>query len=121
MAASTHAPPAPQLFPASDVSERLRALTGGGPLHSNRESHRSSVFGSPSLATYQVNDGKPFCTDFVCFIYLESVEPGDGGLLVVRFYAKHDGVCTKSYGFILNTMNCIQKVPVSTRSFPTTT
>ena len=55
----------------------------GSPLHCNRESHRSSIFGSPSLARYEVRSGRPYCTDFVCFVYLDAVQPGDGGLLVI--------------------------------------
>jgi hypothetical protein len=61
--------------------------SGGGPLHCNRESHRSSVFGSPNLGHAlngtHIQDGKPYSTDFVCFIYLDTVHPGDGGLLLV--------------------------------------
>ena len=60
---------------------------GGGPLHCNRESHRSSVFGSPNLGTplsgTAVHDGKPYSTDVVCFVYLDTVNEGDGGLLVI--------------------------------------
>jgi ectoine hydroxylase-related dioxygenase (phytanoyl-CoA dioxygenase family) len=59
------------------------APSAGGPLHCNRESHRSSVVGSPSLARYEIRDGHPYCTDFVCFVYLDTVEPGDGGLMVI--------------------------------------
>jgi hypothetical protein len=61
---------------------------GGGPLHCNRESHRSSVFGSPNLGqamngTSQTHEGKPYSVDFVCFVYLDTVGPADGGLLLV--------------------------------------
>jgi hypothetical protein len=61
--------------------------SGGGPLHCNRESHRSSVFGSPNLGQamngVHTNDGKPYSVDFVCFVYMDTVGPKDGGLLLI--------------------------------------
>ena len=45
------------------------------------------MFGSPNLGHAlngtHIQDGKPYSTDFVCFIYLDTVRPGDGGLLLV--------------------------------------
>ena len=40
---------------------------GGGMLHSNREGQRSSTVGSPSMARYEVRDGRIFCQDFLIF------------------------------------------------------
>eukprot|EP01051_Picozoa_sp_SAG22_P016928 SAG22_NODE_2498_length_2508_cov_1.539228_1_plen_414_part_01 len=57
---------------------------GGGPLHCNREHQRSSSIGSPTMARYAVRNGKIFCTDFLAFIYLDPVRPGDGGLCLVH-------------------------------------
>eukprot|EP01051_Picozoa_sp_SAG22_P008035 SAG22_NODE_591_length_8819_cov_3.667737_6_plen_354_part_00 len=57
---------------------------GGGMLHCNREAQRSSTVGSPSMAAYSVVDGKPFMTDFGMFVYLDTVQPGDGGLVMLH-------------------------------------
>lgn len=56
---------------------------GGGMLHCNREFQRSSSVGSPSMATYTVQNGKSYCSDFNMFVYLDTVQPGDGGLLLL--------------------------------------
>eukprot|EP01043_Picozoa_sp_COSAG02_P009652 COSAG02_NODE_330_length_24501_cov_39.465850_19_plen_552_part_00 len=67
--------------PAYDGSGR----GGGGPLHCNREHQRTSMSGSPSMAQYCVTRKRTiFCTDFLLFIYLDSVRPGDGGLCLVH-------------------------------------
>lgn len=55
---------------------------GGGQLHCNGEVQRSSCQGSPSMASYGVKNGK-ICADFVMFVYLDTVNAGDGGLLLV--------------------------------------
>lgn len=58
--------------------------SGGGMLHSNREGQRSSTVGSPSMARYIAGrDGTIYCQDFVMFVYLDDVEPGDGGVCLV--------------------------------------
>ena len=58
---------------------------GGGPLHCNREHQRTSTSGSPSMAQYKVTrSGTIFCTDFLLFVYLDGVRPGDGGLCLVH-------------------------------------
>eukprot|EP01047_Picozoa_sp_COSAG01_P055946 COSAG01_NODE_6286_length_3753_cov_2.422003_1_plen_427_part_00 len=57
---------------------------GGGMLHCNREVQRSSTIGSPSMASYSVVGGKPIMADFGMFVYLDTVHPGDGGLLLVH-------------------------------------
>ena len=36
------------------------------------------------MARYAVRDGRIFCTDFLAFIYLDTVRPGDGGLCLVH-------------------------------------
>ena len=57
---------------------------GGGILHSNREGQRSSTVGSPSMARYITGrDGTIFCQDFVMFVYLDDVNPGDGGVCMI--------------------------------------
>ena len=62
-----------------------RGHAGGGPLHCNREHQRTSTSGSPSMAQYKVTrNGTIFCTDFLLFVYLDSVRPGDGGLCLVH-------------------------------------
>ena len=58
---------------------------GGGMLHCNREAQRSSAVNSMSMASYSVlQDGTIFAVDFGMFVYLDSVQPGDGGLLMVN-------------------------------------
>ena len=57
---------------------------GGGMLHCNREFQRSSSLGSPSMATYSVQNGRSYCSDFNMFVYLDTVHPGDGGLLMLN-------------------------------------
>ena len=57
---------------------------GGGMLHCNGEFQRSSAVGSPSMASYSVVNGRIYCADFGMFVYLDTVEPGDGGLLLVN-------------------------------------
>jgi hypothetical protein len=59
-----------------DLDHPSRARQGGAGWHSNRDGGGNSRFGLREDGTLHANN-------FVIFVYLDDVRPGDGGLLVV--------------------------------------
>ena len=70
---------------------------GGGVLHCNREYQRSSTVGSSSMASYWTDGQTIAMTDFGMFVYLNDVNPGDGGLLMVHGSAYHEALPLSAY------------------------
>lgn len=57
---------------------------GGGVLHCSRENERSSTVGSSSMASYSTDGQTITMAGFDMLVYLNDVNAGDGGLLVVH-------------------------------------
>ena len=76
-----------------DDAELGGAHVDGSVLHCAREDipheERPGATGPANVAPFdgacvcEERDGKIFCDNFVCFPYLDTVEPGDGGLVVL--------------------------------------
>ena len=67
----------PRLIRGSMLVNQPGGIVEGGSLHWARES-----YGWQSTR-YECREGQIYCDDFVVFIYLTQVNPGDGGLVVV--------------------------------------
>ena len=59
-----------------DPEHKSRARQGGAGWHSNRDGGGNSRYGLREDGTIHANN-------FVIFVYLDDVQPGDGGLLVI--------------------------------------